>query len=213
MTKKTTFLDTPQWASIVENVKGIMISDSTMATLLDFERCLDESDVYAYRNWKHGELVDGPNVKKYVVQCTFMWPAKLMPDPRAGKRLMSLGARIHFKKTKIKVPIKVESADDYEQGTHFPKLIDQSIWLVRITLPKSLMNDIREGSVDIADQTFDLEDIDEAYEKDYDKADTKTQDNEQEQQGMGMGMNGLGGLPPLPGGPGGLPQPPGGLGL
>jgi len=47
MTKKTTFLDTPQWASIVENVKGIMISDSTMATLLDFERCLDEADVYA----------------------------------------------------------------------------------------------------------------------------------------------------------------------
>jgi len=75
------------------------------------------------------------------------------------------------------------------------------------------MNDIREGSVDIADQTFDLEDIDEAYEKDYDKADTKIQDNEQDQQGMGMGMNGLGGLPPLPGGPGGLPQPPGGLGL
>jgi len=49
------------------------------------------------------------------------------------------------------------------------------------------MNDIREGSVDIADQTFDLEDIDEAYEKDYDKADTKTQDNETRSAGHGYG--------------------------
>lgn len=207
MAKKQTFLDTPEWRSIVDNVKGIMTSDGTMATLLDFERVLDEADMYAFKNWELGELVDGPVVGRYKVTCTFMWPQKLMPDPRAGKRLVTLGCEVKFKKTEIKVPVKVKSADDYRPGTHYPKLMDQTVWLVNITVPKDLMNDIREGSVDIAGQNIDLEDLDDAYEKDYDKADVK--DESAEQGGMpGMGGMGLG-APPAPGGAP-LP-PPGGM--
>ena len=68
-------------------------------------------------------------------------------------------------------------------------------------MPKQLMNDIREGSIDIAEQTIDLEDLDAAYAKDYDKAEVK--DKGQQAPGMDMGSP-MGGapLPPLPGGPG-----------
>ncbi len=205
MTKKNTFLDSPEWVEIVNNIKGIMTSDGTMSTLLDFERVLDEADLYAFQNWKLGELVDGPVVKRYDVTCTFMWPEKLMPDPRGAKRLLPLGCKIKFKKTKIKVPIQIQEPSDYKPGTHYPKMITRHIWLVNINMPKQLMNDIREGSVDIAEQTIDLEDLDSAYAKDYDKADLK--DENQAQQPAGMG----GPLPPLPGpGPapaGGMPPP------
>jgi hypothetical protein len=206
MAKKKTFIDSPEWRSIVDNVQGIMTSDGTMSTLLDFERVLDEADVYAFKNWELGELVDGPKVTRYEVTCTFMWPQKLMPDPRAGKRLITLGCDIKLKKTSVKMPIKVESEDDFNPGTKYPKLVDRPIWLVNITIPKDLMNDIREGSVDIADQSIDLEDLDDAYAKDYDEADTN-----EDTGGQAGGMGGMGdmGAPPAPGGmpP---PAPPGG---
>lgn len=204
MTKKKTFLDSPEWTEIVQNVKGIMTSDGTMSTLLDFERVLDEADIYAFRNWELGELVDGPIIRKYEVVCTFMWPNGIMPDPRGAKRLLPLGCTIKFKKTQIKVPIQIQDPSDFKPGTHYPKVIDRKVWLVNITIPKDLMNDIREGSIDLAGQTIDLEDLDDAYAKDYDTESLKS--DQDENQGMGdQGMGGMGGM----GGPdlgGGTPQ-------
>lgn len=176
MTKKYTFLDSPEWTSIVANIKGIYTSDGTMTTLLDFERVLDEADIYAFKNWKLGELVDGPVVKKYSVGATFMWPARLMPDPRGAKRLLPLGCKIAFRKTKIKTPVQIKSQSDFKPGTHYPRMIEREVWLINITIPKQLMSDIREGSIDLADQTIDLQDLDDAYEKDYDTAELKDED-------------------------------------
>ena len=209
MAKKYTFIDSPEWAEIVQNIKGIYTSDGTMNTLLDFERVLDESDLYAFKNWKLGELVDGPVIKRYSVGSTFMWPASLMPDPRGAKRLLALGIKVKFRKTKIKIPIQIEAPDDYKPGTHYPKMIEREVWLVNIVMPKQIMSDIREGSVDIAGQSIDLEDLDDAYAKDYDTESMKDQDQQGGAPGLG-GPPGLGlGGPPLGGppigGPPGLP--------
>lgn len=198
--KQKTFLDTPEWTAIVQNIKGIMTSDGTMVTLLDFERVLSEADLYAFKNWNIGELVDGPVVSRYSVSATFMWPADLMPDPRGGKRLIPLGCEVKFKKTTVKVPIQIKEPSDYKAGTHYPKMVDRDVWLVNITIPKQLMNDIREGSVDIADQTIDLEDLDAAYEKDYDKAGVKDGGGKKQQAADPFGA----GAPPAPGLGGGL---------
>jgi len=56
---------------VINNVKDIYLSNSSLNTLLDFERVLDELDMYAYLNWQKGELVEGPIVEKYYVTCTF----------------------------------------------------------------------------------------------------------------------------------------------
>ena len=40
---------------IVENSKKIYMSESSLKTLMDFERVLDELDIYAFKNWKKGE--------------------------------------------------------------------------------------------------------------------------------------------------------------
>jgi len=57
---------------IAENTKDIFMSDSMLKTLLDFERVIDELNVYVFANWKSGELVEGPKYEKYFVTCTFM---------------------------------------------------------------------------------------------------------------------------------------------
>ena len=73
------FFNDVDFVSIVDTVKGIFTSDGSMSTLLDFERVLDEADLYAFKNWELGELVQGPTVRRYSVSCIFMYPYKLMP--------------------------------------------------------------------------------------------------------------------------------------
>ena len=167
------FFNDIDFVSIISNVKGILTSDGSMANLLDFERVLDEADLYAFKNWQLGELVQGPVIGRYTVKCTFMWPYKLMPDPRGAKRLASIGCNTAFAKSQIKVPIEVTNYDDFVQGTKYPKMQEKKVWFVEIEIPKDLMNEVKEGSIDLADQTIDLEELDDAYDDDLDKENTQ----------------------------------------
>jgi len=154
---------------VAENIRDIYMSEGSLLTLLDFERVLDELDLYAFKNWQIGELVSGPDIGKYRVTCIFMWPEKLMPDPRGARRLLPFDCEVKFKKTAMKVPMKIEDPSDYRPGTKKARLIEKKIWLVSITVPKALMSDIRTGSVELEDQDIDLADLDDAYEQDLDK--------------------------------------------
>lgn len=176
---KEIFKDHSDYWLVAEQIKDLYLSDGSLLTLLDFERVLDELDLYAFKNWQLGELVEGPDIKKYTVSCIFMWPEKLMPDPRGARRLLPFDCRVRFKKTTMKIPIKIEDPNDFIPGTHKARLVNKKIWLVEIVMPKDLMNDIRTGSVEMEDQTIDLEDLDAAYEEDLDKQEFK---NDQQQQ-------------------------------
>ena len=127
---------------IISNTKDIYMTDSALDTLLDFERVLDELDLYAFAHWKDGELVEGPVYEKYFVTCTFMWPYKKMPDPRGGERLLDYDCAIRYKKDILQFPIKVKGPEDYEPGSKMPKLGQSPIWLVEIVMPKELMQEI-----------------------------------------------------------------------
>lgn len=163
------FKDGSDYWQVAENIRDIYMSEGSLLTLLDFERVIDELDLYAFQNWDIGELVAGPDIGKYSVTCTFMWPEKRMPDPRAARRLLPFDCTVKFKKTTMKVPVKIETPSDYRPGTHKAKIMEQKIWLVQITMPKSLMSDIRTGSIELEDQDIDLADLDDAYEQDIDQ--------------------------------------------
>jgi len=163
------FRDGEDYWQVASNIRDIYLSEGSLLTLLDFERVLDELDLYAFRNWQIGELVSGPNIGKYRVTCIFMWPEKLMPDPRGARRLLPFDCEVKFKKTAMKVPMKITDPSDYRPGTKKARLVEKKIWLVQITMPKALMSDIRTGSVELEDQDIDLEDLDDAYEQDLDQ--------------------------------------------
>jgi hypothetical protein len=167
---------------VIENTKEIFMTDSSLSTLLDFERVLDELDLYVFAHWKEGELVEGPVYEKYFVTCTFMWPYKLMPDPRGGERLLDYDCEVYYSKDTLEYPIKVENPDDYEPGTKMPKLGKKPVWLVTVVMPKKLMQEIQQGSLDLESATLDLEDIEQAYEEGQDSE--VTYDQEQEQQNV-----------------------------
>jgi hypothetical protein len=149
---------------VAENIRDIYLSEGTLLTLLDFERVLDEIDLYSFRNWKKGELVEGPVYEKYHVRCKFMWPKPLMPDPRGAERLLDYGCEITYQLTQLKTTKKIESPDDFRPGTKFGKNVEKPIWLVEIVMPKKLISDINQGSLELENDTVDLEDVDQAYE-------------------------------------------------
>ena len=43
---------------IIKNIESIYDSNTSFQVLKDFERVIDELDIYVYANWKDGELVD-----------------------------------------------------------------------------------------------------------------------------------------------------------
>jgi hypothetical protein len=176
------FKDGSDYWQVADNIKNIYMSEGSLLTLLDYERVLDELDLYAFAHWEIGELVAGPDISKYRVSCTFLWPEKLMPDPRGARRLLPFDCDVKYKKTTMKVPVKIEDPSDYRPGTHKAKIIEKKVWLVEITMPKSLMSDIRTGSVELEDQDIDLQDLDDAYEQDLDKQEYQQDNNGQNAQ-------------------------------
>jgi hypothetical protein len=173
--------------TILQNTQDLQMSNSALNALVDFERVLDELDLYAYANWKLGELVAGPEIKKYSVTCSFMWPRKLMPDPTGAERLLHYDCKVSYRKDILEYPREVKSYDDFEPGTKFPKLNRSRIWIVEITVPRRLMSTIEIGSLELEGQKLDLAELDSAYDQDLDEK--QTQDAEPNQQ-----------LAPAPGG-------------
>jgi hypothetical protein len=161
--------------ALLDNTKQIFMTDSAVGTLLDFERVLDELDLYAFANWKQGELVEGPVYQKYFVTCTFMWPYKKMPDPKGAARLAEYECEIKYKQDFFEHPDKINTPDDFKPGTKVPKMIKSPIWLVEIVMPKKLMADIQQGALELESGTIDMEEVDQAYE-------TGASDDTQDQQ-------------------------------
>lgn len=163
---------------ILENTRSIYMTKSSLNTLLDFERILDELDIYVFDNWKQGELVEGPKYEKYFVTCTFMWPLKKMPDPRGGERLLDYDCVVKYRKSELEYPVKVKGYDDFVPGTKMPKTAKTPIWLVEITVPKDLMSNIKRGSLELEDETIDSEDVEQSYETGLDDNMYKSGDGE-----------------------------------
>lgn len=133
---------------VINNVKDVYENNTNLGVLKDFERVLDELDIYVYKNWEDGELAVGPKVDRHWITCGFMWPKEQMPDPAGGKRLLDLGCRIQFERTHLVEPRKIRSPDDFRPGTKKGKLDHTPVWLVTIRMPKKLAFDIYKGYMD-----------------------------------------------------------------
>ena len=76
---------------VIANIEQIYGSNNSLNLLKDFERVVDELDLYVFDNWMDGELAAGPKEDRYFIECTFMWPKDKMPEPAGGKRLLEYG--------------------------------------------------------------------------------------------------------------------------
>jgi hypothetical protein len=127
--------------SIKKTLVNISKGNSILDTLLEFERTLDNAELFAYKNWILGELVEGPEIERYWYKTTWMYPHAMMPDPNGGLRLTKLGAKVNFRKGIFKKPVKVKGPQDWaDPETKRAKMVEHEIWLVTIELPLKYIN-------------------------------------------------------------------------
>ncbi len=150
--------------SIKQTLVNVSKGNSILDTLLEFERTLDNAEVFAYKNWILGELVEGPDIGRYWYKTVWMFPYSKMPDPNGGLRLTKLGAKVNFRKGIFKKPGKVAGPQDWsDPSTKSPKMVEHEIWLVTIELPikyiqrglsdidDSIQRDIQSTNAELAD--------------------------------------------------------------
>jgi len=137
---------------IIRNTQSLYAMGPTLGILKDFERVIDELDVYVFENWQDGELLSGPNDSRHFVTCSFMWPADKMPDPSGGKRLLDRGCKVSYKRDELLKPRKIKGPEDYRPGTTKGKIDAHDIWVVEIKMPKELIGNFKHGKDEIQSQ-------------------------------------------------------------
>ena len=137
---------------IIKNVQSLYAVGPTLNILKDFERVIDELDVYVFQNWADGELLSGPVDSRHFVTCSFMWPEDKMPDPAGGKRLLDRGCKVTYKRDELLKPRKIKGPEDYRPGTVKGKIDAHPIWVVEIKMPKELIGNFKHGKDEIESQ-------------------------------------------------------------
>lgn len=161
--------------SIKRTLVGISKGENVLDTLMEFERTLDNAEVFAYQNWIVGELVDGPHIGRYFYRTVWMYPQSMMPDPDGGLRLTKLGANVSFKKGTFKKPVKVHGPQDWvDTQDKRAKMGQHPIWLVTIDMPIKYIN----RGLDQADAVIqqDIEKTNQLLADAYEDTETTTQD-------------------------------------
>lgn len=127
---------------IKDTLARITRGDNAMDLLMEFERTLDKTEVFAYKNWLLGELVKGPEVKKYWFVTSWMWPHELMPDPDGALRLEKIGCKVLYTKDTLDQPRRVLSPKDWQNLRTKEAIIDElPVWVVEIQMPIKYVTD------------------------------------------------------------------------
>lgn len=144
-----------KFGKALQVVKRVDDSPDLVDVMLSIEDYLDRNDIYAFKNWILGELIDGPNIMPYWIKVGFKWPGDKMPDPSGAERLLPHGTKIGFMKTSERQSQPINSQSDYAPGTHKPKIADVDIWIVEMLIPRRFVENIDSEIMDLYDDRID----------------------------------------------------------
>lgn len=154
--------------TIYTTLDDVYGSENILDILVEFERVFDELDVYVYKNWVKGEIVEGPQIDRYWITVTLMYPNKLMPDPEGAMRLIDHGCKVYMGKDVLKHVAKIQGEDSYEpdeNGKMRAKLLEIPVWLVKIIMPRHFVDEKKTQKVQAGNTSIDLDDVTDAYDE------------------------------------------------
>ena len=138
-------------------IDDVIDSEDLQSILIDIEDYLDTSNIYVFKNWIKGSVVDGPYVSKYWVRVVLKWKYKDMPDPSGAARLTPHGTLIKWGIGHEDVPQPIKTPSDYRPGTVKPKLKKEKIWLVDISIPRKFIENLSREVMDLYDDDIDID--------------------------------------------------------
>lgn len=128
-------------------IQNLYDQDGLLDILLGVEEYFDNMDLYAYKNWINGEIVEGPNVSKYWVEITLKFSHDTFPDPVATKIFEKQGTKIFVRPDWEVHPIEHPRSNDDMQSIlgnaanlSTPKDERTPILLVKFQIPRRLVN-------------------------------------------------------------------------
>ena len=157
---------------ILSNLKANTNRDSALEILMDVERVIDNANIYAYKNWIEGEIVEGPHIDRYWVTLTLMYQHKHMPDPEGASRLINNGCKVYYTEDELVTAAKLRTPEDSDgidgmdgkrPGQTRAKKVIKKIWLVTLVVPRKYMDDVEASKLRVDDQKINSDQVEAGY--------------------------------------------------
>ena len=149
----------------ITNIKRLFNRKSLLDVLVQVEKFLDSMNIYVYPNWYEGEIVAGPEIKRYWVTVVLKFDYNSMPDPSGAAVLSQIGVLPKYDKITEKIPVKIQSPDDYRPGTKKPKLEEKDFWYVTLKIPRRVIDEADLDDLEVISNEIDIDDISDADDK------------------------------------------------
>lgn len=144
-----------------DQIKKISDTNTLLDMLLEFEKILEDIDVYAYKNWSKGEILEGPILDRHYVTVKLLYPHKEMPDPSGAKRLLARECLVKYRKDTLVSPVKVQSFNDVvaeisPDGVtkHRAKSKSEPVWVVEIKMPRKYVDEFSSEVVEADEDSY-----------------------------------------------------------
>lgn len=134
-------------------VKKLNQSTGLTDVIIQVEDWLDSLDLYAFRNWFEGIVIEGPVVSRYWITIYLQYKEEEMPDPQGALRLVNHGAKVGYKKMQKEykekpgdvnmntVDSKINPWDQpHSQMNNQPTIPTYGVWLVKIIIPRKFID-------------------------------------------------------------------------
>lgn len=144
-----------------DQIKKISETNSLLDMLLEFEKTLDNLDLYSYANWQKGEVLEGPILDRHYCTVKLMYKESDMPDPYGAKRLLARDCLVKFRKDDLISPVKVKTFDDITmepmpdgQVRRKAKTKTEPVWVVEIKMPRRYVDEFDTDVVQADDDSY-----------------------------------------------------------
>jgi hypothetical protein len=144
-----------------DEIRKISETNTLLDMLLEFERVLEDIDLYSYKNWHLGEILGGPVFDRHYITVTLMYKEKHMPDPLGAKRLFALGCVVNYDKNKLIKPVKVRTLDDITTEVSADgrtrtraKTKTEPVWTVKIKMPRRFVDEFSTEVLEADSEDF-----------------------------------------------------------
>lgn len=167
---------------IEQNLKKIYDDNNSLNTLIDFENLLDSLHVYSYKNWIEGEVIKGPEISRYWINISLIYPYHKMPDPDGSLRLTYHGCKVSYSKHTYIESVEIESPDDMkmepQSGRRKPKTKKNYVWFINIKVPRHLIDEFESGRIRVNGVEINMSDISKAKDQNIDTVKKAYTDND-----------------------------------
>lgn len=140
-------------------IQRLFDDEGMLNILLGVEEYFDNNDLYVFKNWMDGVLIEGPIISKYWVECTFKYDLDKMPDPRGAYLFENQGTKIMVRQDVELVPLDyARDMDDLDIETGKVKEEEVPVLLVKFVIPRRLVDSASVEEYQILDDDMEQTD-------------------------------------------------------